>query len=123
MPRQTHSAHLHVLFPSGHHQQQWDVLPCEQTIPKGCELPTTLLCNPSAREGCARLPSLLSLAEISLSLSVLIAPPGTWPASSMLLFAHQSFHQNMVIYTVIYTEKHPHGLPRQQTNYQIICEF
>lgn len=91
--------------------------------PQSCELPTTLLCNPSARGGCAELPSLLSLAGISLSLSVLIALPGTWPASSTLLFAHQSFHQNTVIYTVIYTEKHPHGLPRQQTNYQIICEF
>ena len=72
------------------------------------------LCNPSF---------LLSLTEISLSLLVLIAPPGTWPASSMLLFAHQSFHQNAVIYTVIYTKQHPHGLPRQRTNYQIICEF
>lgn len=122
MPRETHSCHFHALVPSGYHQRQRDVAPCKQRVPKGSEPPTTLLCSPSARE-VVQPTSLLSLAEISLSLSVSIPSPGTRPARSMLLFTHQSFHQNMVIYTVIYTEQHPHGLPRQRTNYQIICEF
>lgn len=123
-PRQTRSSHCHTLVHSGHQQQQRDVAPCKQTVPKGSETPLpsstaplqggVVLCYP---------PSPLSLAEISVSLLVSIAPAGTRPASSMLLFAHQSFDQNVVIYTVIYTEQRPHGLPRQRTNYQIICEF